>query len=537
MPMDPRHLDRDVIDDVRIACERSGRPTDEAEVRRALQALPDEEIEALGRIARSPLAARPLSPHALIDIVHGTPPMKAAAREVGGYYELLAERDALATIARQPRPAEPQEEADEAEPDDEALDDAEEDGVEGEQEDAAPPEAFAERLQPVRARRAPARVDAPGDEQQRETLMTLFAYHRDAVRVAQELGINVYELNAQVDTLGLKRQIHRLLEATTDIQAFRPERMSGSKSTTSTPVVRRRTERASPPVEPEPAKATPSREPSAPTVDTAPVNTHGTRVYRREPPVKDPLEGASGLGSRREYVRESRRRSKPDRAPAPPAPKPPEAPKPSLKRPFSELQAPGGSAILNRLIGDEKANPRVLSAKLAERYDGAAARDLSESDLRALLQHHGLADTFREREVANTRFLIGFHQGARGKLANALQMTPEDLTGYLSKLSLTDDLERTRSERSRIELGRRKIGDRIVQVLTRAPYLDDLGVLGPIDREVHAHIEQLFEQHTGPDASEDVRSALAVEKNAFAKLLRRYGLAEKAPGSTDAGHL
>ena len=37
-------FDRDVIEDVRMACEKSGRPADEAEIRRALEKLSPEEI-------------------------------------------------------------------------------------------------------------------------------------------------------------------------------------------------------------------------------------------------------------------------------------------------------------------------------------------------------------------------------------------------------------------------------------------------------------------------------------------------------------
>ena len=63
-----------------------------------------------------------------------------------------------------------------------------------------------------------------------------------------------------------------------------------------------------------------------------------------------------------------------------------------------------------------------------------------------------------------------------------------------------------------------------MQVLTRAPYLDDLGVLGVIDREVRETIEELFAKHGDP---EKVREELGLEPNPFLKLLRRYQMADR----------
>jgi hypothetical protein len=253
------------------------------------------------------------------------------------------------------------------------------------------------------------------------------------------------------------------------------------------------------------------------------VNAHGTRVYRRLTAVpRAELEAQQEglIQPRREYVREARRRPKP--APPPKASKAETRPT-VQRRPFVDLQSEGGKAILEKLLADEKANPRVLVASLAERFNGPD-RPLNESDFRQLLQAHGLAVEFRDRETANTRFLIGFHQGARSKLANALQLTPDELAACLARLNLTGDLERTRAERARLELGRRRINDRIVQVLTRAPYLDDLGVLPVIDREVRDYLQDQLSTRGGLAAAEDIRSDLGLEKNAFAKLLRRYSL-------------
>lgn len=622
---------RDVIVDVRSACEKSGRPTTEAEVLRALDGLSADEAAALRRLARSPLPVRHLSPDALVDILRGVDPQVAAARELGGYYAMKAERDALATIAARSKPVADEEEESSAEhdsdddqdagSDDETYEDSsdddsaeedsdddsddesydedsdeesydydlpdEEDDEEAaeraladaraasrgstrasdeEEEDETPAPAPARRPAPVArptmradeedaaeedeyeppdleeapkkaVRRKPNPLaNTPEGKEQERVLVTLFAYHRDAVLVAQSLGIGLAELNDRIEALNLRRKLNRMLEMTTDIDVFSPVSVPRERPAEApVPVVRKRGEKPERTSTPDLPAPTPF-ERSVPAARTTAVNAHGTRVYRRSPesaPAPAPAATPDNLGPRREYVRESRRKS---RAVAPAAPRrepvaPAEPPKPQ-RQPFAELQASGGKAILNKLLADEKANPRVLAVKLAERFGGPAGREISEGDLRQLVQHHGLAALFAERELANVRFLIGFHQGARAKLTNALQLTPSELDPYLTKLRLADDLERTRTERARVELGRRKLHDRVIQVLTRAPYLDDLGILPVIDREVRDWLTDAFASRAGKgtaaEVSEAVRAETGVEPNAFAKLLRRYELTPPA---------
>jgi len=110
-----------------------------------------------------------------------------------------------------------------------------------------------------------------------------------------------------------------------------------------------------------------------------------------------------------------------------------------------------------------------------------------------------------------------------------LQLTTEELAAYLDGLQLGGELEKLRAERSRLELGRKRLSERLTQVLTRAPYLDDLGILKVIDDEVLAQLNALLEQARGRDDAEDwLRTELSLEPSPFGKLLRRYGLAVAA---------
>jgi len=503
-----------LVEEIAAACARSGRPAGGGEILRALEPLAVQELDAVRRAAGGPLPG-PVGPDALVDMARGTPPAVAAAREIAGYYALRAERDALADIARAAHAGAQPEKTPEAQ----TL-----------PPEKAHPSSFI--LHPSSLTPAPPAKPALSLAQTERTqqLVTLFAYHRDGVRVAQELGVGLDELNAEIEALGLRRRLHRLLETTTDIDLFSPGRMAARKASAPAGPRRRR-----PAERPEKTEESPDTAPATlppeegPLADTRPVTPQGTRIWRRQPaPGSKPAEASDPLAGRREYVREKRGAPAHDKRKEAVRELPADA-----RHDFSELQGSAGRLILERQFAEEKANPRVLAEKLGATHHGPAGRDIAESDLRALLAHHGLAESFREREIANTRFLVGFHQGAKAKLANALKLTAPELSAYLERLGLAEELDRVRSERARVELGRRKLGERIAQVLTRAPYLDDLGVLGVIDGDVREQVTRLLADQApaAADAAElreKVRAELGMEPNPFAKLLRRYNLTDPA---------
>lgn len=88
----------DLIELLRELCRRAGRPAEDTELRAALEQLGAAEEAALRKAGRGPAPARPLGPFAWLDVARGIAPPVAAARELGGYYTLLAERDALAAM-------------------------------------------------------------------------------------------------------------------------------------------------------------------------------------------------------------------------------------------------------------------------------------------------------------------------------------------------------------------------------------------------------------------------------------------------------
>jgi hypothetical protein len=206
MARDPASVDADLVALVR---ERS-RPADEPEVRAALAPLTPAEEKALRRALRDPPPAR-LGPFSWADIARGVEPQVAAARELSGYYALQAERDALAAMVGAPPTPE------HANP-----------------RSARTTEAVARRPRTAELpRRAKTR---PANAPRAQTVLGLFAYHRDAPLVARALGVSLEELTAELDDLGIRRKAFRLVRQP-DAQMPVAAAMPGAAG----PTVRRRT--------------------------------------------------------------------------------------------------------------------------------------------------------------------------------------------------------------------------------------------------------------------------------------------------------
>ena len=193
MPQDPPTLDDELVASVRIHTER----VDEAEIRAALAPLSRSEQEKLERLLRNAQTVK-LGPFGWADVARGTPVEVAAAREVSGYYALLAERDALAALV--------------------------------------PPEKLRRRKRAAASERA-------------QHLLGLFAYHRDAPLVARALRVSLETLDAELFSLGIRAKAYRLARGT---DAQMPK--AAAVVAPSGPPVRRRSRGATPqPPAPQPA--------------------------------------------------------------------------------------------------------------------------------------------------------------------------------------------------------------------------------------------------------------------------------------------
>jgi hypothetical protein len=219
MPRDPSMVSAALVARVREHTQGA----DVAEIRAALAPLTDAEEKRLNRLLSNPPAA-PLGPFAWADLARGIDVQVAAARELSGYYQLQAERDALAAMVGTPKRQRSELSAN-ANPN-------------------VKPNAKANRQRRTGA------MSAQGRKEERITyLLGLFAYHRDAPLVARALGVPVADLHAELESLKIRAKAYRLTRGTdADLPAAAP--VKGPSG----PPVRRRARPAAPsPAAPESA--------------------------------------------------------------------------------------------------------------------------------------------------------------------------------------------------------------------------------------------------------------------------------------------
>jgi hypothetical protein len=225
---DPSVVDAELVALVGELSRRAGRPVLEHEVRAALAPLsPAQEAALRATSSREPPAA-PLGPMAWADIARGVAPQAAAARELSGYYTLLAERDALASMLEARSIPPPPFAA--AEPPTSRSPPAQPPLA----EQASPPTTRPRAVKaPVASRNSIQK--APGRAEQ---ILGLFAYHRDAPRVARALSLSMAELDSEIETLKIRRKASRLVNGR-DVDLPRAAPLPGASG----PSVRRRSVR------------------------------------------------------------------------------------------------------------------------------------------------------------------------------------------------------------------------------------------------------------------------------------------------------
>jgi hypothetical protein len=231
MRRDPISVPEDLVQGIRALTDGA----DEAGIRVALASLTPPEEKHLRRLLASPPPGR-FGPLAWADLARGTDPQVAAARELSGYYTLLAERDTLATLLKNRGPARP------PNPKTKALKPGP--GREPERE----PET---ETGPEPGSRGHTRAAAKDRADRIQHLLGLFAYHRDAPLVARSLHLPLEDLNRELDALRIRRKAYRLARGS-DTQMPLASPVPSPRG----PPVRRRTRTApAPAAPPEPARA------------------------------------------------------------------------------------------------------------------------------------------------------------------------------------------------------------------------------------------------------------------------------------------
>jgi hypothetical protein len=453
---------------------RAGRPVLEHEVRAALAPLSAAQEAALRATSTREPPAAPLGPMAWADIARGVAPQAAAARELSGYYTLLAERDALASMlearsmppapAAGPPPAAPaQSSGPVARPPPPPSSAAEPPSPLG--PSAQPP--LAEQPSPstatAKAVKVPvaARKKAPGQPGRAEQILGLFAYHRDSPLVARALSLSMAELDSEIETLKIRRKAARLVNGR-DVDLPRAAPLPGASG----PSVRRRSARL--------AKAEGG-------------TTQSGRISASDPA---PAGGTAAAAA----------------------------------QPEREAAVAGQSARLRAVLREVGPRRGALAAKLGER-----GKPLPDSVLLARFRAAGLEREFGQRERDLIRALLSRHRMALEPAARELQLSPEGLRALVNERGLTREVEAQR-EKERAKLRARNAPrDRVDQVLRQREWLSDLGILGELDGEAKdlvgsALAKARSEGLRGEKAAQALRRALKVSLADVRALLSFYTL-------------
>ena len=161
----------------------------------------------------------------------------------------------------------------------------------------------------------------------------------------------------------------------------------------------------------------------------------------------------------------------------------------SLPR-LDELFREEGRAVLERALRRRGASRPLLAAALSagwRRGDGSVP---GPEDVDRLLEHHGLARAFQERERALFLHTLRRHAGVRPLAAAALGYDVPGLDAAVLRLGLEGPVEALRAQARRDLLRRATLAERARLVTARGEALADLDVLEEMDEDLRRRLPE-----------------------------------------------
>jgi hypothetical protein len=199
------------------------------------------------------------------------------------------------------------------------------------------------------------------------------------------------------------------------------------------------------------------------------------------------------------------------------------APLPHLDGLFRE----SGRAEIGRLVRRLGANRIAILSDLASRWSTGEGASPIGPDLDRLLEHHGLARGFAERERALLLHAIRKHGGIGIRMARELGATPEDVRSAVDRLGLRSSLDSTRDARRRALERKATLSERARLIDEEADALADLGLLPGYEedlrRRLPGHLRALAVGGRSPSAV-DLGRSLSLSRGAVDRLADRFEL-------------
>ncbi len=204
----------------------------------------------------------------------------------------------------------------------------------------------------------------------------------------------------------------------------------------------------------------------------------------------------------------------------------PRAPSASALPQLDDLYRESGRAILGRLLRRHGANRAATLAALAAGWVVGEAAP-SPADLDRLLEHHGLARGFAERERALLLHALRKHGGVIARVARDLGTDAATVRGALDRLSLGGPAESIREARRRAIERKGTLAERARLIDEDEEALADLGILARVEQDLRRRLpEQLRALAVGgrrPNAA-DLGRSLSLSRGAVDRLVARFGL-------------
>jgi hypothetical protein len=213
-------------------------------------------------------------------------------------------------------------------------------------------------------------------------------------------------------------------------------------------------------------------------------------------------------------------------------------PAPAALPPLDALYRESGRAILERIVRRKGAARPAVLAELAAGWSAGTGAP-GPADIDRLLEHHGLARAFEERERALVLHTYRKHGGVGVRVARELGLPTGELAAALSRLGLERPVEAIRDARRRALDRKATLSERARLVDEEEETLADLGLLPRVEEDLRRRLpEQLRALAVGgrsPSAA-DVGRSLSLGRAAVERLVVRFALPLRpSPAERDEG--
>jgi hypothetical protein len=204
----------------------------------------------------------------------------------------------------------------------------------------------------------------------------------------------------------------------------------------------------------------------------------------------------------------------------------PTTPSPASAPSIDLLYRESGRAVLDRLVRKFGANRTAIVAALAAGWSAGGGAPTS-ADLDRLLDHHGLARGFAERERSLVLHAFRKHGGVAIRVARDLGASPADLRSTLVRLEMARPVEAIREARRRVLERKATLADRARLIDEEEESLSDLGLLPRFEEDLRKRLPEQLRALSGggrrPSAA-DLGRSLSLSRAAVDRLVLRFSL-------------